>query len=220
MKKSKLLLLPIVLLLSSCKGGVEIGFSNGDNHSAGPDRSVSSNDNGPITYSYMSNATLDNSGLTKTTLTFTNISSSESDIQDKDKIMGYLSDTGSQLTGIDNPHYVSTKDNGLFFIGADSAYIDGMITLYFASNIKNIEITAKPYYYISTTFNEEELYLDHEVAISVNNGGYIKLNEQVNEETKEVASSVLSYHLEEPAGAITIKVGKRRAIFEKIDLYY
>ena len=121
--------------------------------------------------------------------------------------MGYLSDTGNQLTGIDNPHYVSTKDSGLLFIGADSAYIDGMITLYFASNIKNIEITAKPYYYISTTFNEEELYLDHEVAISVNNGGYIKLNEQVNEETKEVASTVLNLKtMNTPLNTIQVKV--------------
>ena len=64
------------------------------------------------------------------------------------------------------------------------------------------------------------MHLDHEVAISINNGGYIKLKEQVDEETKEVASSSLTYHLDEPAGAITIKVGKRRAIFEKIDLYY
>ena len=56
--------------------------------------------------------------------------------------------------------------------------------------------------------------------MAVNNTGYIKLNENVNEETKEVPSTTLSYHLQEAAGAVTIKVGKRRAIFEKINLYY
>ena len=222
MKKFRLLLLPLILLMTGCKEGqgFEIGFSNGDGHSLGPDREVSSKDNGQISYSYMNNASLDNTGLNKTTLTFEGIVKSESDIQDKGRLMDYLIDSEHILTGVDNPHNVSTKDNGQFFIGADSLYIDGMITLYFSSNIKNIEITAKPYYYISTAYNEEEIHLDHEVAISINNGGYIKLKEEVNQETKEVSSSTLSYHLDDPAGAITIKVGKRRAIFEKIDLYY
>ena len=220
MKKSRLLLLPLVILLAGCNNQIEIGFSNGDTHSAGPDRETSSKEGGVISYSYMDNATLDNTGLSKATLTFANINTSKSDIEDKELIMSYLNVDQDILTGVDNPHYVSTKDDGTFFIGADSSYVDGMITLYFNANIKNIEITAKPYYSISTAFNEETLTIDHEVCIAINNTGYIKLNEEVNEENKEVSSSKLSYHLEEAAGAVTIKVGKRRAIFEKIDLYY
>ena len=220
MKKSRLLLLPLVILLAGCNNQIEIGFSNGDTHSAGPDRETLSKEGGVISYSYMNNATLDNTGLSKATLTFANINTSKSDIEDKELIMSYLNVDQDILTGVDNPHYVSTKDDGTFFIGADSSYVDGMITLYFNVNIKNIEITAKPYYSISTAFNEETLTIDHEVCIAINNTGYIKLNEEVNEENKEVSSSKLSYHLEEAAGAVTIKVGKRRAIFEKIDLYY
>lgn len=220
MKKSKLLLLPLVILLAGCNNKIEIGFSDGDKHSAGPDRETSSKEGGVISYSYMDNATLDNTGLSKATLTFANINTSKSDIEDKELIMSYLNVDQSILTGVDNPHYVSTKDDGTFFIGADSSYVDGILTLYFNVNIKNIEITAKPYYSISTAFNEEVLTYDHEVCIAINNTGYIKLNEQVNEENKEVSSSKLSYHLEQAAGAVTIKVGKRRAIFEKIDLYY
>ena len=220
MKKSRLLLLPLVILLAGCNNQIEIGFSNGDTHSAGPDRETSSREGGVISYSYMNNAPLDNTGLNKATLTFANINTSKSDIEDKELLMSYLSVDQDILTGVDNPHYVSTKDDGTFFVGADSSYVDGMLTLYFNVNIKNIEITAKPYYSISTAFNEEALTIDHEVCIAINNTGYIKLNEQVNEESKEVSSSKLSYHLEEAAGAVTIKVGKRRAIFEKIDLYY
>lgn len=220
MKKSKLLLLPLVILLAGCNNQIEIGFSDGDKHSAGPDRETSSKEGGVISYSYMDNAILDNTGLSKATLTFANINTSKSDIEDKELIMSYLNVDQSILTGVDNPHYVSTKDDGTFFIGADSSYVDGILTLYFNVNIKNIEITAKPYYSISTAFNEEVLTYDHEVCIAINNTGYIKLNEQVNEENKEVSSSKLSYHLEQAAGAVTIKVGKRRAIFEKIDLYY
>ena len=220
MKKSRLLLLPLVILLAGCNNQIEIGFSNGDTHSAGPDRETLSKEGGVISYSYMNNATLDNTGLSKATLTFANINTSKSDIEDKELIMSYLNVDQDILTGVDNPHYVSTKDDGTFFIGADSSYVDGMITLYFNVNIKNIEITAKPYYSISTAFNEETLTIDHEVCIAINNTGYIKLNEEVNEENKEVSSSKLSYHLEEAAGAVTIKVGKRRAIFEKIELYY
>lgn len=220
MKKSKLLLLPLVILLAGCNNQIEIGFSDGDKHSAGPDRETSSKEGGVISYSYMDNAILDNTGLSKATLTFANINTSKSDIEDKELIMSYLNVDQSILTGVDNPHYVSTKDDGTFFIGADSSYVDGILTLYFNVNIKNIEITAKPYYSISTAFNEEVLTYDHEVCIAINNTGYIKLNEQVNKENKEVSSSKLSYHLEQAAGAVTIKVGKRRAIFEKIDLYY
>ena len=220
MRKSRLLFIPLVLLLSSCNSTLDIGFSNGDTHSAGPDRSTSSKEDGVISYSYMNNASLDNTGLTKATLSFTNINTSKSDIKDEELLMSYLSVDNNILTGVDNPHYVSTKDDGTFFIGADSSYVDGMITLYFNVNIKNIEITAKPYYSISTAFNEETLSYDHDVCIAVNKTGYIKLNQNVNEETNEVPSSTLAYHLEEAAGAVTIKVGKRRAIFEKIDLYY
>lgn len=220
MRKSRLLFIPLVLLLSSCNSKLDIGFSNGDTHSAGPDRSASSKEGGAISYSYMNNASLDNTGLTKAELSFTNINTSKSDIKDEELLMSYLSVDNNILTGVDNPHYVSTKDDGTFFIGADSSYVDGMITLYFNVNIKNIEITAKPYYSISTAFNEETLSYDHDVCIAVNNTGYIKLDQNVNEETNEVPSSTLAYHLEEASGAITIKVGKRRAIFEKIDLYY
>ena len=220
MKKSRMLLLPLVLLLAGCNNQLEVGFKEGDTHSAGPDRETSSKEGGVISYSYMNNTSLDNTGLTKASLTFANINASKTDIQDKELLMSYLSVENGILTGVDNPHYVSTKDDGTFFIGADSSYVDGMITLYFNVNIKNIEITAKPYYSISTAFNEETLTYDHEVCMAVNNTGYIKLNENVNEETKEVPSTTLSYHLQEAAGAVTIKVGKRRAIFEKIDLYY
>ena len=223
MKKSRLLLIPLVLLLSSCASNgmsLKIDFSDGDTHSAGPDRERSSSNGGTLSYSYMSNTDLDNTGLTKATLSFTNIDESKSDIKDEELLKSFLTVDNNILTGVDNPHYVSTKDDGTFFVGADSSYVDGMITLYFNVNIKNIEITAKPYYYISTAFNEEVLNYDHDVCIAINNTGYIKLDQNVNEETKEVPSSTLKYHLDEASGAITIKVGKRRAIFEKIDLYY
>ena len=113
MKKSRLLLLPLVILLTGCNNQIEIGFSNGDTHSAGPDRETSSKEGGVISYSYMNNATLDNTGLNKATLTFANINTSKSDIEDKELIMSYLNVDQDILTGVDNPQCWPTTPIGL-----------------------------------------------------------------------------------------------------------
>ena len=220
MKKKTYLLLPIALLLTSC-GEITIGFSQGDTHSAGFDRPVSSQDTAKPSYSYINNTSLDNAGLNAATLTFANIEQSDSDIQNLEKIQSFLVFDQNIFTDVANPHYFGVKnDEQIVYLGADSTYVDGEITFNFNTAIKNVEITAKQYFYVETAFNEDKLMVDEEVAISVNDGGFIRLDGEKDEENHTVNPVVLGYHLATESQTIKIKVGKRRAIIEKIVFYY
>lgn len=219
MKKFQYLLLPLVFLLTSC-GEINIGFLNGESHEAGFDRSVSSQNNDKPSYSYMNNASLDNSGLTKVELTFANMDSSISDIQDVEKIKSFFVLNQEIITAIEEPHYLGVKENGPLYLGADSTYVDGSITFKLNVNVKNVEITAKQYYYVKTAYNENALVVDEDVAISVNDSGFIRVNGEVNQENQTVASTVCGYQLAEAKDTIVIKAGPRRAIIEKIAFYY
>jgi len=219
MKKFRYLLLPFVFLLTSC-GEVTFGVSWGGTTSAGLDRSVSSNNSGKPSHSYTNNTSLDNSGLNVATLTFANMEKAQSDIQDLEKIQSFFVFDKDIMTGIENAHYLGVKANGPLYLGADSTYVDGEITFNFNVPIKNVEITAKQYYFIKTAYNEDALVVDEDVAIAVNDGGFVRVEGQVDEENQTVASTVLGYHLNEEKQSVTIKVGARRAIIEKIVFYY
>ena len=220
MKKSRLLLLPIIFLLSSCK---EVGFGyTNEQHEKGWDHSVESTSQlGKVdSYSYRSNDILDNSGLTKANMTFTNIKESVTNLQDYEKIKSYVNIDKDIFDYAYNPLYFSTKEEGYVFLGADSTYVDGEITFVFTQDIKNVEITAKQYSHLKTSFNEEQFIVDQNVAISVNDLGYIRINGEVDNENLTVASTKVSFHLDSPSKSITLKVGQYRAILEKIVLYY
>lgn len=217
--KKLILLLPALLLLSSCNE-LTVGFTD-EEHEAGLDRSVSREDNPKVDeYSYIKNDTLNNEGLNKATLTFTGISKSETNLKDYAVIGSYVSVEPNIFIGVNYANFFNTKEEGYAFIGADSTYVDGKVTFAFNTQIKNIEIKARPYSYIKTAFNEESLIIDHEVAICVNDKGYIKLDETALESGEKAVSSTCSFALSEPFQEITIKVGKRRAVIEEINLYY
>ena len=156
-------------------------------------------------YSYRKPDTLDNNGLTQVKMTFANITKSETNVQDVEKIKSYVNIDSDILESIVNPLYFSTKETGEVF--------------HFNKEIKNIEIIAKQYNYTKVSF-EETFVVDENVAISVNDSGYIKVNGEVNQENQTVASTTCSFHLATPSNDITIKAGPYRAILEKITLYY
>ena len=221
MKKRYLALLPLMFLVSGCDiNGVKISFADGNYHSAGLDKSYSMDDNNSISYSYKNNDTLNNEGLNSVILTFENIDASETNVQDVAKIKSYLSLTDQILDSVSNPSYFNTLSSGVVFLGTSTEKVLGEITLNFNVEIKNVEILAKPYYYVDNTFNNNELVVDEDVAISLNDEGYIKINKDIDEENQTVNSSTCSYKLQEAKNTINIKVGKRRAILEKITLYY
>lgn len=221
MKKRYLALLPLMFLVSGCDiNGVKISFADGNYHSAGLDKSYSMDDYNSISYSYKNNDTLNNEGLNSVILTFENIDASETNVQDVAKIKSYLSLTDQILDSVSNPNYFNTLSSGVVFLGTSTEKVLGEITLNFNVEIKNVEILAKPYYYVDNTFNNNELVVDEDVAISLNDEGYIKINKDIDEENQTVNSSTCSYKLQEAKNTINIKVGKRRAILEKITLYY
>lgn len=221
MKKRYLALLPLMFLVSGCDiNGVKISFADGNYHSAGLDKSYSMDDYNSISYSYKNNDTLNNEGLNSVILTFENIDASETNVQDLAKIKSYLSLTDQILDSVSNPSYFNTLSSGVVFLGTSTEKVLGEITLNFNVEIKNVEILAKPYYYVDNTFNNNELVVDEDVAISLNDEGYIKINKDIDEENQTVNSSTCSYKLQEAKNTINIKVGKRRAILEKITLYY
>lgn len=216
--KKLFLLLPI-LLLTGCQD-MKVGFLN-ESHEAGLDHSISSSSNGKVdSYNFIQNMALDNTNLTKAVLTFNDIISSSSDIKDLEVINSFINIDQEVTVEAKGASYFSTKEEGYAFIGADSSYVDGYLAINFGVAIKNIEIKARPYSYIKTAFNEETLVIDHEVAICVNDLGYIKLNESANEEETKAVTSTCSFALNEASQEIVIKVGKRRAVIEEIDLYY
>lgn len=214
--KKLYLLLPLVLLLSACE--INVGFLD-ESHEPGLDHSVSSQEGGAKSYSYINNTSLDNSGLSEATLTFSGMTSSTSNIKDFALISSYVSIDQEIFTGVSSANYFNTKE-GIAFLGADSSYVDGQLTLNFNVNIKNIAIKARPYSYIVTPFNEEQLMIDHEVAICVNSKGYIKLDETETEDKQQAVSTTCSFALGEGSNSINIEVGKRRAIIEEIKLFY
>lgn len=219
MKKSFLLLIPVVFVLSACKE-VGIGFTN-ESHDKGWDyTTMSTAKPGSVdSYSYRNPDTLDNNGLTQAIMTFGNITKSETNVQDVEKIRSYININSDILESIVNPLYFSTKETGDVFLGVESTYVNGEITFHFNKEIKNIEIIAKQYNYTKVSF-EETFVVDENVAISVNDSGYIKVNGEVNQENQTVASTTCSFHLATPSNDITIKAGPYRAILEKITLYY
>ena len=219
MKKSILLILPAIFLLSGCKE-VSFGYTD-DQHEKGWDYSnPSSTQLGKVdSYSFRANDTLDNAGLTQVNMTFANINKSETNIQDAEKIKGYVNIDQDIFESASNMLYFSTKEEGYAFIGADSTYTAGEITFNFTQQIKNIEIIAKQYSYTQISF-EETFHVDKDVAVSVNDLGFIKVDGEVNEENKTVASTTCAFHLANPSSSINIKVGQYRAVIEKIVLYY
>ena len=218
MKKRILLVLPMLALLTGCQE-VKFGFSQGF-YSSGLDHEVSSSQNEVPSYSYRSNDTLDTAGLNEANLIFTNIDKSYSDLQDEEKIVSFFNFDQAILTSISNPKYVGTKDDGTFFIGAESTYVNGTLTFNFNTAIKDVEIKAQPYYFIRTSYNQEELVADEEVAISVNDSGFIKLNETKDLENVTVKETTCAFHLAQESQTISLKVGKRRAIIKQITFYY
>lgn len=220
MKNYRLLIIPAIFMLTACQQ-VDFGYTK-DPHDKGWEYSTerTSQPGRVDSYSYRNNDTLDNSGLTQANMTFTNIKESVTNLQDYEKIKSYVNIDKEIFESASNALYFSTKAEGFAFLGADSTYVDGEITFTFTQDIKNIEITAKPYNYVKTSFNEDQFIVDEDVAICVNDSGYIKLGRTINEEAQTVDSSTLAFHLTNPSKSINLKAGPYRAILEKIVLYF
>lgn len=218
MKKSLLLLLPVVALLTACEFKIEY---TSDKYSAGlsyEPNSSRSNYYVEKSYEYFAGDRVDTENTNKAVLTF-NTTENKS-LLTPEEVQPLLScDLPSFTATVSETNNVGEKEDGLF-VGADSTYVDGYLTINFSEVVKDVIITACPYYYITNAWNEDRFGNDSNVAIAVNNSRYIKLSETKVENENRISSTECRYNLEENARLMKIKVGQRRAFIQKITLYF
>lgn len=225
MKKTLFLLVPIVLLLTACDGSsLKVEFLNGVSHEAGFENQGSSFPNASVPYSYMNNNSYDLNGLTKATLTFKNITMSDSEITNVEKIKSYIEidQQGFNFQIEESVKHFGTKNEGLAFLGNEYNDEYGQITFFTSVMIKNVIVKVQQYSYLKTAFNQNELIIDDDVAVAINESGFIKLDKPVlNEEKDQITNHTeCTFALTEPTDRITIKAGRKRAILQEISFYY
>ena len=220
MKKSHLIFIPVLFMLASCET-FKVGFTN-DQHEAGLDNGSASLYVVPSYPAYGGDQFTISENEKLAEIVFTGYTNNLSNIQDID-LLNSLVDINQEdfFITTESPLNVGTDEEDGLFIGANSSYVDGELTLAFKQDIKYIEIIATPYFYISHSWNEEEYKIDQDVYISVNNSPYVVLLTSQNEDgsVKETTCRYLNY-AQENKDKITIRVGRRRAFIKKIKLYY
>lgn len=219
MKKSLILFVPICVLLVSCEKFV-VGYTK-DPHSAGLDHSMSSNNNGKNSYEYFAGDFFEE-GNVLCNITFKDHETASNIAKDDvAPILTFDTPVSSFMCEVSEASYVGTKEGIGLFIGADSSYVDGYLSLTLSHDVVNIVIEATPYYYESNGFEEEsQLVVDDEVAIAINNTRYIKVLNNKSEDGLTIKSTTCSYHLSSPSKEITIKVGPKRAFIKSIKLFH
>lgn len=211
-------LLPVFLLLTSCDV-FKIGYVNEKHEPGISGNSGTSQKTYTESYSYFSGDSIDTEGKRTANITF----ASEEGLSDiaKEKVDEIIScDVDDFYSGAVETFNVGTREDAWLFIGTSSSYADGFLTLGFNVQIKDVVIEATPYYYVDSSWNEEELLIDDGVCLAVNSSGYIKLSSLTNEEKTEVNSTECRYHFSETTNQIKIKAGGKKAFIKKITLYY
>ena len=213
MKKSALLFIPLLVVLASC---TQISFLDYE-HSAGLEKSMSNNPYSAISYNYFSGDNLETEGLSVARFTF-NVSKTDSNMS-KDAVAEIIACDNAQVTyTVEDAQYVGSKEEIGTFIGLDSEYVNGALTLQLDKEIKCVTVKASRYYHESSGF-EENVFIDADVAIAVNNSRYIKLSGTKDDAGIPQATDC-SYNLSANTNTVTIKVGPQRAFIKEIICYF
>lgn len=215
MKKSFLLLVPLMALLVGC-GELKLGFTS-DSHDAGM---AGSNNNSQVLvdkYTYYSGDEIDIEGKSVVHFTFDK-SKTDSDLKKDDLVSIINVDNETFEYTIDDALNIGRKENIGLFIGADSTYVDGHLTISSSQAVKYVVIKARKYYYSSNSWNEDSVTIDSDVAIAINSSKYIKLTSEKDENGIPKVTEC-RYNTQEK-NQIEIKVGPRRAFIEDIALYF
>ena len=215
MKKSFLLLLPLCALLASC-GELAIGYDS-EEHSAGIPGSSNQN-NSAIEYTYFSGDDVDTSNTNVARFSFAS-TQSKSSISVDDVTSIISCDDPTLIYEVKETYNVGTKEDIGLFVGADSTYVDGYLTISFDKAASGVVIKARRYYYETTSFNQSEIVIDSDVAVAVNNSKYIKLSSRKDDSGIPDVYEC-RYNLTENSSQLQIKVGPRRAFIEEIALYF
>ena len=216
MKKTFLFLIPIMALLIGCS---ELNFGHtSDEHSAGIEGSYRNSYYSQVNYTYFGGDDVETSDLSVASFTF-NVADTQSNISSEDITPLINCDNSSVSFIINDALNVGTKEGVGLFIGADSTYVDGRLTVTLDKAIKAVIIKARRYYSFSNAWNTENVNVDSEVGVAINNSKYVKLTGE--KDSSNVPNvTTCRYNLIENKNQIEIKVGPRRAFIEEIAFYY
>ena len=219
MKKKLLLFLPLITVLTSCEI-FRVGFSEGE-HSAGLEEGQSiSSKNHVDNYSYFAGDNISTEGKSAAEIVFAGFDDSI-DIKNPEDFNAYVScSVDGVFKETKSVNNVAIDEDKGVFVGATSTLADGALTLSFNVNVKDVLIQASPYYYLENKFNETTLKIDEGVAVAVNDKPYIMLSTAKTEDGESVKETNCRYHLAESSADLKIKVGVRKALINKITIYY
>lgn len=217
MKKSLLLFAPLLICFASC-GKVTFGYTN-TQHSAGFDNSTSQKQN-TTSYIYFPGDVIDTNSTSAAHLTFDSTNSGSN--MAKEDISNLVTcDVPDFFYEVSDASWVGVKKDTALFIGTDSSYLDGYLTLSFNTAIKYVALYACPYYTGEIIGFTDRVEHDENVGVAVNNSAYINLTYTYNEDSQTVTKRECRYQVSGTnVTEITIKVGPQRALITEIILYY
>lgn len=217
MKKSLLLFAPLLICFASC-GKVTFGYTN-DVHSAGFDYSTSNQQNA-TSYTYFPGDAFNTSENSAAHLTFDS-GSSASNMAKEDINSLITSDVPGVFNEVNDASWVGVKKDTALFIGANSSYVDGYLTLSFNVMVKYVVVQACPYYTGEIVGFTDRVEHDENVGVAINNSSYIKLSYVYNEDSGLVTYHECRYRMSENGvNEFTIHVGPQRALISEIIVYY
>ena len=211
MKKSKLIILPIVLCLTGC-----FKFEITKNpHDGGLFGQSGEQILGDFSYEEYNGGSFEKGSYSNSVIT-SKIDTSTMEFKTPEDIKDYFYDNDSIINSIENFSYVARNNKG-FRIGDAKKELRGAITFNLSRPVAAVEIEAYPFVIEHDDLNESETVVDQDVQLSVNDLGFIKVNSAFE---NEIVPTVCSYKLSSSSDNIKIVCGPNRAVISKITFYY
>ena len=215
MKKAYLLLIPLMALLVACNEQLKMGYIEGKTIS-GVDGSFAGSQYSAGNYTYFAGDDVDTTNTNVANFTFAaNETTSNIGIE---AITAITSCDNTNIEyQIQEASNVGTKEGFGLFIGADSTYVDGHLSIIVNQPVKGVVITARRYYSYVNSWNEENLVSDSNVAVAINSSKYVKVT--TNKDAENIPLTTECRFNGQDKNLIDIKVGPQRAFIEKITFY-
>lgn len=211
MKKTKLVLLPLVFCLTGC---LSIRITK-ESHEEGLFGDSGQMIVGDFSYAPYSGGSFEKTEYTASEIT-SKISTSTLEFNNEEDIKNYFYDTDGMISSIIEFSYVARNYHG-FRIGDAKKDLRGEITFNLTKTVSAVEIEAYPFIIDHDDLSgASKTLIDEDVQLEVNNLGFLKVNSTFEEEP---TTTVCSYKLSTPTENIKITCGRNRAVISKIIFY-